>query len=155
MRPARGSPVTTAVRHRAFVKLPFVLVLVALVAVACGGKDKSAATYTANEVVAAFADNGFTLAKVKDSSPQAGKQTVLAPNRTEQFAVLVATNAAAADTWHQYELQGPDADSLDLKRANVLVLSDGGLTASQRRAVQKAVAALPDRGDDVETIQAS
>ena len=129
------------------------LVLVAFIAVACGGKDTNQSTYSAAEVVAAFAAQGFTLAPVKDTTPAAGKETVLAPQNAEQFAVLVTTDAAAADTWKQYVSIGPDEDSLDVKRANVLMLSDGGLTKPQRATVEAAVAALPDRGADIETLQ--
>ncbi len=129
------------------------LLLLALIAAGCGGKDSDHATYTPDEVVAAFADHGFTLAKVKDDSPAAAIETVFAPQKAEKFAVVVTTDAAAADTWKQYVSMGPDADSLDVKRANVLAISDGGLTDAQREAVQAAVAALPDRGHDVETLQ--
>ena len=140
-----------AAGHRA--ALGLVLALVAVTAVACGGKKSSQPTYTVDEVVAAFADHGFTLAAVDDQTPAAGKETVLAPQNAEQFGVAVTTNAAAADTWKQYVSAGPGAGSLYLKRGNVLLVSDGGLTAAQRRAVQAAVAALPDRGENVEKLE--
>jgi hypothetical protein len=141
------------VRRRRSVYALVSLLLVALIAVGCGGTDSDHATYTPDEVVAAFADHGFTLGKVRDDSPAAAIETVLAPQNTEPFAVVVTTDAAAADSWKQYVANGPDEDSLDVKRANVLAISDGLLTDAQRRAVQAAVAALPDRGDDIETLR--
>ena len=129
------------------------LVLVAFLAAGCGGKDSNHATYSVDEVVAAFADHGFVLVKVEDNTPAAGRETILASRNAEKFAVGVTTDAAAADTWKQYVSLGPGPDSLDLKRANVLALSDSGLTSSQKRAVRAAIAALPDRGDEIETLQ--
>ena len=42
-----------------------------------------------------------------------------------------------------------DEDSFDARRATVVVISDGGLTAALRDRVKSALAALPDRDTPV------
>jgi hypothetical protein len=147
-----GSP-SRIDRRRGSLYLLVSLLVVAFIAAGCGGKDSAHSTYTPAEAAAAFAGQGFTLTKVRDATPAAAIETVFAPQNAEKFAVVVTTDAAAADTWKQYVAIGPDEDSLDVRRANVLAISDGGLTAAQRSAVQAAVAALPDRGADIETLE--
>jgi hypothetical protein len=123
-------------------------VLVAAAALAllagCGGERSS---YTKGDVQKAFAGQGFELGTPEafnKVTPSSG--TLLIPRSGEQFMVTVGPNSEADAGWADYERLGAVADSFDARRVNVVVISDGGMTAKQIERVLAALAALPDRG---------
>ena len=124
---------------------------VAVLLTSCGASD----TYNAEEARAAFETQGWVLVEPPpDPSGSAlnplesGKPTFLTPREGAPFFVFVGTATDADDVWAGYEPDhGPRA--FDARRANVIVLSDQRLDASQRRQIRAALAALPDRGSPV------
>jgi hypothetical protein len=117
----------------------------------CGASD----TYDAEEARAAFETQGWVLVEPPPDPAgsalnplESGKPTFLAPRDGAPFFVFVGTATDADDVWAGYEPDhGPR--TFDARRANVLVLSDHSLDASQRRQIRAALAALPDRGSPV------
>ena len=107
--------------------------------------------------------HGIQLVSVDDDllPPRNGARLVrsgeglLEPRSGEDFLVLVVSDGEANKAWNAYVAVGPDADSFDARRGNVLVISDEGVSADARRRILSALAALPDHGDNVATLQAS
>ena len=128
-----------------------VLAALAVVAAGCG----TSATYDTDEVVHAFKRHGFAL---RNGYPfGSARETVdahdgdlLIPTRRSgaDFIVLVISNAAADDAWRAYE-SGQTPDSFDARRANVMVISDTGLSTSHRRRVLGALSSLRSHGAPV------
>jgi hypothetical protein len=54
------------------------------------------------------------------------------------------SDAVADEAWGDYESQQTH-ESFDVRRANVVVISDSGLAVRQRDRVLAAMSALPDR----------
>ena len=102
------------------------LVGVALAVAGCG----SSRTYSAGEVVASFAKTGYPLVTVElpPGSPAAVEGDVLRPRNGGAMMVFVGSDAAAKTVWADYVRVGADADSFDALRANVMVVSEGGLS---------------------------
>jgi hypothetical protein len=75
-------------------------------------------------------------------------QAVLSPRESSRFFVVVGSDADADAAWPDYERM-QDEDSLDARRANVVVIADHGPPPDRRR-VPAALQALPDRGDAVD-----
>ena len=124
------------------------LAALAIVAAGCG----TSATYDIDEVVDAFKRHGFTLRSGYPFGPT--RETVgahdgdlLVPTSRSgaDFIVLVVSNAAADEAWRSYESQ-QTPHSFDARRANVVVLSDSGLSTSQRRRLLGALWSLPSKG---------
>jgi hypothetical protein len=112
----------------------FALSLLVVALVGCGGEETS---YSTEEVIAAFRQNGITL--------KLGERTetgdILVP-RDLSFVVLVATVEAADEEWDAY-LDQSDPRSLDAREKNVLVASDNGDTDLRlRRRIRAALASL-------------
>jgi hypothetical protein len=124
------------------------LTTLAIVAAGCG----KSATYDTDEVVAAFKRHGLTLRngypfgstrEIVDAHD--GDLLIPTPRSRAEFIVLVISNAAADDAWRDYEPQ-QTPDSFDARRANVMVISDSGLSTSQRRRVLGALSSLASKG---------
>jgi hypothetical protein len=127
------------------------LAVLAIVAAGCG----TSATYDTDEVVDAFKRHGFTLRNGYpfDSARETvdahdGDLLIPTPRSRAEFIVLVLSNAAADDAWRAYE-PGQTPDSFDARRANVMVISDTGLSTSQRRRALGALSSLPSHGAPV------
>lgn len=124
---------------------------VAVVLTSCGGSD----AYSVDEARAAFETQGWALVEPPPDPAgsglnplESGQPTFLAPRDGAAFFVFIGTAADAEDVWAGYEPDhGPR--TFDARRANVLVLSDHRLDASQRRQIRAALVALPDRGSPV------
>jgi hypothetical protein len=131
-----------------------VVMLAALVLVAFTGEDYGRRTYSPAEVAAAFAAQGLPLTEWKPpTGVRASEGAVLEPRKPEPFLVLVVTDREAADAWKGYVLVGPDTDSFDARRANVVLISDGGMSEAAKHAARAAMSELPDRGDRVGVIR--
>ena len=74
---------------------------------------------------------------------------MLAPRGGGRFVVVVTTNSDADEAWPDFERM-QDADSLHVRRANVAVFADDGVSATDRARVLAALRALPDRGAPVD-----
>ena len=130
-----------------------VLLLAALAVVAAGCGTN--ATYDTDEVVHVFEQHGFTLrsgypfgSTRETVDAHDGDLLMPTPRSRAEFIVLVSSNAAADDAWQVYESQ-QTPDSFDARRANVMVISDTGLSMSQRRRVLGALSSLPSHGAPV------
>jgi hypothetical protein len=121
--------------------------VIAVLTVAITGCDDSA-TYSTEEVIAAFQRQGYTLVPRLSFPGEAtapGESDVLSPRREQPFTVFVLSDAVADEAWGDYESQQTH-ESFDVRRANVVVISDSGLAVRQRNRVLAAMSALPDRG---------
>ena len=121
--------------------------VITVLTVAITGCDDSA-TYSTEEVVAAFQRQGYTLVPLLSFPGNAtvpGESDVLAPRGEQPFTVSVLSNGVADEAWGDYESQQTH-ESFDVRRANVVVISDSGLAIRQRDRVLAAMSALPDRG---------
>lgn len=112
-------------------------------------------TYSVEEAKAAFALHGYVLVDPGSSQfPNVPEGVVipegyLVPRSGPSFIVVVASNSEADEAWPDYErLQ--DDDSFDVRRANVVVISDRAPPSRDQKRVLAALAALPDRGVPVE-----
>jgi hypothetical protein len=120
------------------------LVIAAFSFAVAGCSDRP--TYSTDEVIDAFKRHGFTLiARELPGQTAAGEGDLLTPRDGQSFTVVVTSDAAADDAWSAYESQ-QTRDSFDVRRANVVVLSDSGLAARQRERILAAMSSLPDRG---------
>ena len=125
------------------------LVALAAVIVVLASACSSSKTYSAHETTGAFKRHGYTLVEFEFPSGSHGRRgSVFVPRGGLPFSVFVGTDADAEQAWPDYEAQ-QDADRFDARRANVVVISDGGLTAAHRQRIRAALAALPDRGAPV------
>ena len=128
------------------------LAVVATVALAVAGCGSSQ-TYSVDEVIASFAKSGYPL--VMSELPRgyaAIEGNVLRPRDGGDVMVLVLSDAEARQDWADFVRLGPDADSFDALRANVMVVSDEGLSKQERQRIRDALDDLPDRGDAVSII---
>ena len=125
------------------------LLLAAVVALAPGCGDP-ARTYSIDEAKQAFADHGFVLVGQRPPGESVPIEGLYFSRGTEgEFLLVVPTDAEADDGWRDYDRM-QDGDTFDARRANVVVISDSGLTAPGRRRVMAALRSLPDRGSDVD-----
>ena len=117
-----------------------------MLTIALAGCGESA-TYSTEEVVDAFERHGYMLVvrALPDDTAAAREGDLLTPRGGQPFIVVVASDAAADEAWPDYESQ-QTRDSFDVRRANVIVISDSGLGASQRERVLATLSSLPDRG---------
>jgi hypothetical protein len=68
------------------------------------------------------------------------------------IVLVLGSDAGAREAWADFVKVGPDANSFDALRANVMVVSDGGLSKQERRRIRDALDDLPDRGDAVSVL---
>jgi hypothetical protein len=121
--------------------------VIAVLTVAITGCDDSA-RYSTEEVIAAFQRQGYTLVTRLSFPGEAtapGESDVLSPRGEQPFTVFVLSDTVADEAWGDYESQQTH-ESFDVRRANVVVISDSGLGIRQRDRVLAAMSALPDRG---------
>lgn len=111
----------------------------------CGGD--STRTYSVDEVLNAFAVEGYPLVEVRPEG------LYLAPRNDEPLIVQVLTDREAEEAWSGFVTVGAGDGSLTVRRANVLAISDVGLTSDARAHVRSAMAALPDRGVAVDSLE--
>jgi hypothetical protein len=123
------------------------VLFIAVLTVAITGCDDSA-TYSTEEVIAAFQRQGYTLVPRLSFPGEAtapGESDMLSPRGEQPFTVFVLSDAVADEAWGDYESQQTH-ESFDVRRANVVVISDSGLAVRQHDRVLAAMSALPDRG---------
>ncbi len=129
-----------------------------LLASGCGNSD----TYSADDVTQAFSRQRLDLSPLANDelgSRKAGLNAsgakLFQPRRLEDYyVVIVLPDDVAAKAWRAYVAAGPDANTFNARRANVLVIADDGVSADTRKRILAALAALPDRGDKVTTLEA-
>lgn len=68
------------------------------------------------------------------------------------MVVLVTSKANADESWAGFVNVGGETDSLTIRRANVLLMSDGGMSRDAKTRARRAMAALPNRGHDVDVL---
>jgi hypothetical protein len=142
------------VRLGLFVAAAIVLIVAA---VAAGISRNPASTYERDDVVHAFAGQGYALAEpVRDLGwtgygPLAGMDGILLfprPIASAPFYVFVARQDATARTFFKQLAQlGRSTDAFDLIRGNVLVSSDAsftesGLSKNQKQRIRAAMNSL-------------
>ena len=66
------------------------------------------------------------------------------PTDRSRFWVVVGTDATTKEAWPDFKEQ-QDADSFDARRANVMVVSDGGMTADEIEPVVSPLRAQKSR----------
>lgn len=109
------------------------LLTVALLTVAVAGCGGDGATYSTEEVVEAFRQQGYMLT-VPTTLPEgfdAGEGDLLTPKGWQPFMVIVGTNEEAGEAWPSFESQQTE-ESFDARRANVIVISDAAVRAVGR-----------------------
>ena len=67
--------------------------------------------------------------------------------------VVVVTDEEARDDCTRFVAFAPGAGSLMLRRANVLAISDSGLTAEAHEPIRAGMRALPDRGAPLDELE--
>jgi hypothetical protein len=120
----------------------------------CAG-DEESMTYSVDEVLRAFEAAAYPLVEQPPpaGSAAAAEGTYLSPTGGAPLIVVVATDQAADDAWPDYVRLGGDEDSLTIRRANVVAISDGGLASRVKARVRDAMHALPDRGYPVDVLE--
>ena len=120
----------------------------------CNGEGASS-TYAVDEVIGAFEAASFPVFErpPPEGTAAAAEGTYLFPRRAAPVVIYVATDEAADEAWADYVRLGGDDDSLTVRRANVVAISDGGLTTQAKRRVRAAMAALPERGFAVDVVE--
>jgi hypothetical protein len=103
----------------------------------CAGESASR-TYSADEVLQAFEAADYPLVEQPPpaGTPAAAEGTILLPKggSGSAVAVFVGTDEEADDAWADYVRLGGDEDSLTVRRANVVAISDGGLSSPREEA---------------------
>lgn len=123
----------------------------------------SSRIYSTDDAKRAFSRYGIQLVSARDGplgtrngahlAPRG--EGLLLPRSDEDFLVLVLSDGEADKAWGAYVAVGPDADSFDARRSNVLVISDDGVRADVHKRILAALASLPDRGEKVATLELS
>jgi len=136
------------------VSVSALVVLLFLSIAGCGGDDVSR-TYSVDEVLRAFSVARYPLV---EKPPPAGtaaaaEGTYLVPKKSAPLVVVVGTDQGADEAWPGYISVGGDEDSLTARRANVVAISDGGLTSRAKARVRSAMNELPDRGHTVDVLE--
>ena len=140
-----------------------IMVALALALPGCTGKN-DAWTYSVEDVRAAFREAGYPLRKVVPPGgaqliPPAGvhfpasEGTYLEPQSGGPPWVLIASPANVDDSWTNFVKVGGDADSLTMRRANVLFISDGGMSRLAKARARRAMNDLPNRGYETEVLE--
>lgn len=111
-------------------------------------------TYTPAEVISAAARQGFDLepTDVRLAPFDALSGEAFAPRTGDSFTVYVMEDADADGAWTDLVAIRPQGDSLDVRRANVVVVSNGGLERATRFRVVASLWELPDRGLRVDVL---
>jgi hypothetical protein len=78
---------------------------------------------------------------------------LLLPRSRADFLVLVLSDRGADKAWAAYVALRPLPEAFDARRANVIVVSDDGVPPDTRKRIIAALAALPDHGDKVATLE--
>jgi hypothetical protein len=76
------------------------------------------------------------------------------PRSQDYYVVIVLPDDVAEKAWRAYVAAGPDANTFNARRGNVLVAADNSVSADTRKRIVAALAALPDRGDRVMILRA-
>ena len=142
-----------------------ILIGLALALPGCTGKEE-AWTYSVEDVRVSFRDAGYPLRKVVPPGgaqiiPPAGvhfpasEGTFLEPRSDGPPWILVTSRANVDESWKNFVEVGGDSDSLTMRRANVLFISDGGMSRSAKERARRAMNDLPDRGYETEIIEST
>jgi hypothetical protein len=109
--------------------------------------ESGTATYGREDVVTAFAAQGFRLTPFKppagspQPSPLTGGSLLLPPPRTP-FFVFVGNNPEQARRYYDEFTRQPAVGTIDLRQGNVLVSSEGGLNSGQLARIRAALKSL-------------
>jgi len=138
--------------HSAPVHRLLALAALAVATTACGEQSATyflggeSATYSTEEVIAAFTRHRYALAPraLPKETVAAREGALLTPRGGTPFIVVVASNAAADEAWPGYQSQ-QTPDSFAARRGNVVVISESGLGSDQHARIRAALSSLPDR----------
>jgi hypothetical protein len=129
-----------------------IVLLIAGVALAATHRP-SGATYSREEVVRAFAVQGFTLTDAWMRPADFGREALLVPKTGEPFWVYVGTRDDRAKSYfatvHGFALP---PETFDVLEKNVIVSSDSGLNQAQRRRVRVAMQLLRERPETLSAL---
>ena len=135
--------------RRGLVLAAAALLIVAIVA--AGSSRKAAPPYEPDDVVRAFAAQGFALAEPAPElgwGDPTGAMLLTRPIASARFLVFVARHEAVAETFFmQLTQSGRTPDAFDVIRKNVVVSSDAsftenGLNQDEKRRIRAAMNSL-------------
>ena len=123
-----------------------------LVAVLAAGCDHSGKTYKANDVERAFHSHGFVLSAFWADPAVPPNHIALEgvnamdgamyANRGERFMVVVYDHNTDADKAIETLRSQGSSETFDVRKRNVVVTSDDGVTAPMRKRIRGALAEL-------------
>ena len=113
-------------------------VLVAALAAGCGGSGK---TYSSDDVERAFQSQGFDLEPPPTAMSKAmsGEDLYWVPKTGEPFVVVLYAHKSDADDAVKTLRSQASATTFDVQQANVVVMSDQGVTAPVRIRINAAL----------------
>jgi hypothetical protein len=110
-------------------------------------------TYSPDEVREAFEMAALPLAEADLPITSLEEFAIFVPRSRDAVTVYVSTDQEADVAWPDYVRLGGDEDSLTVRRANVIAVSDGDLSRVAMQHVRSAMSALPDRGYAVDVVE--
>jgi hypothetical protein len=119
------------------------VVLALLVAALAAGCDHDRQTYSRSDVERAFRSQGLELLAPNRESPQGVDGLVSAPRTADgQFVVLIYPDEKEATNSLRILRSQARSETFDVRKKNVVVTSDEGVTAPMRKRIRAALAQL-------------